>query len=509
MKEILTRRDFLKLAGLTSLGIAAPYFELGIKNFTNQDNPKNVLIIVFDALSAYHLSVHGYDRETMPNLTRLADKAVVYNNHYSGGNYTTPGTATILTGTLPWTHRAILHNDTVAPEFVNKNLFSVFPEYFRMAYSHNILVNTQLKQFFVDIDDYTSRSRLFLGDSFKVDRNFSNDEDIASVSLVRALKQADDGYAYSLFLSRINDIMKENQIKDLISEYPRGLPYINIDNYYVLEQGIDFLTHQVSRVPRPFLGYYHFLPPHEPYNPRKEFIGSFQGDQHEIIEKGEHVFSMGKSIEKLNKLSTDYDEFILNVDYEFSRLYNYLDKLGITNDTWIVLTSDHGELFERGIVGHSTPILHQPVIRVPLFIFEPGRTSRLDIFEPTSGMDILPTLLHISGKTVPGWIEGKVLPPFTPVKLDQIRDLYALQAKGSEKNDPIIKATVMLVYDRYKLLYYFGYKELKDSGQLIELYDLENDPNELNNLYPDKKMMGDDLVAKIKDKLAEVNQPYL
>jgi len=509
MNENIFRRDFLKLLSLAGLGLAVPYFKLGKQNSENLNKQKNVLIIVLDALSAYHLSVHGYNRETMPNLKRLAEKAIVYHNHYSGGNYTTPGTATIFTGTLPWTHRAIVHNDTVAPEFVRNNIFSVFPDYFRMAYSHNILVNTQLKQFFTDIEDFTPRSQLFVGGASNVNKLFSNDEDIASVSWVRGLDQADDGHAYSLYLSRIKDILKEWEIKDLVSDYPRGLPYIINDNYYVLEQGIDFLIHQLDHVPRPFLGYYHFLPPHEPYNPRKEFIGRFQSDQYKILDKGEHIFSKGNSLDKLNKLSNEYDEFILNADHEFSRLYDYMEQQGIANNTWIILTSDHGELFERGIVGHSTPLLHQPIIRVPLFIFEPGRTSRLDVFGPTSGMDILPTLLQLNGKNVPGWIEGEVLPPFNTVHSNGNRELYALQAKGSAKNEPIVKATVMLVEDRFKLLYYFGYKELVDRGPLVELFDLENDPNELNNLYPYKKVMGDDLIAMIKDKVIEVNKPYI
>jgi arylsulfatase A-like enzyme len=508
MKEILSRRDFLQIASLTGLGLAVPYFELG-KQYSDESNKKkNVLIIVLDALSAYHLSVHGYSRETMPNLRRLAEKSIVYHNHYSGGNYTTPGTATIFTGTLPWTHRAILHNDTVAVEYVKKNIFSVFPDYFRMAYSHNILVNTLLKQFFDDIEEFTPRSQLFLESGSIVNNIFSKDEDIASVSWVRGLKQADDGHAYSLYLSRINDVIKERQIKDLVSDYPRGLPYINIDDYYILEQGVDFLINQIDQVPRPFLGYYHFLPPHEPYNPKKEFIGRFQGDKLDVHDKGEHIFSMGKSLEKLTKLSNEYDEFILYADHEFSRLYEFMEIQGFLNDTWIVLTSDHGELFERGIVGHSTPVLHQPVIRVPLFIFEPGRKSRLDIYDPTSGMDILPTLMQLTGKDVPEWVEGKVLPPFNKSKLNNFRELFALQAKGSDKNEPIVKATVMLVKDRYKLIYYYGYKELVKRGPLVELYDLETDPHELDNIYPNMKAIGDDFISMVKNKLKEVNRPY-
>lgn len=506
MADNIKRREFLKLAGAASLGLALPSFNQHNQNTISPGGKANILIVVLDALSAYHLSIYGYVRETMPNLKRLADRAIVYHNHFSGGNYTTPGTASILTGTLPWSHRAIVHNDTVADEFINKNIFQVFPNYYRMAYSHNTLVTTQLKQFADHINEYTPRNTLFIDNYRLFDRIFSSDGDIASLSWVRALKQMDDGTSYSLFTSQIMDEIIERRTRDLAVDYPRGLPNINIDDYFTFDKGIDFLIQQIDRVPRPFLGYYHFLPPHAPYNPSKEFVGSFDGDGYRVIEKERHVFSRGKSIKQLNKENTEYDEFILYADQAFARLFDTLDQKGILEDTWVVLTSDHGELFERGIIGHMTPMLIQAVIRVPLFIFEPGRDSRLDIYENTSGTDILPTLLSLTGQEIPEWIEGQVLPPFNNTNAQGPRHIFAMQAKGIGKKDPIVKATVMLVLDNYKMMYYFGYRELSNSGPLIELYDVRNDPQEMNNLYPSMKTRGDEMLEIIKTKLEEVDR---
>ena len=201
MKKI-NRREFLKLAGAFSINLAVPRVNSLPRYFKNPLNRQNILVIVFDALSASHLPVYGYPRDTTPNLSRFLNKAIVYHNHYSGGNYTTPGTASLLTGTLPWTHRAIVHNDTVADGFVRKNIFHSFQDYHRMAYSHNILVNTQLRQFLVDIDEYTPRNLLFLEGDALVDRVFTSDEDIASVGWNRAMKQSESGYSYSLYLSK-------------------------------------------------------------------------------------------------------------------------------------------------------------------------------------------------------------------------------------------------------------------------------------------------------------------
>src|SRR5512141_2623194 len=104
MSYRINRRDFLRLAGLFPLGLAAPRWT---RQLAAASGSQNVMFIVFDALSAYHLSLHGYPRETMPHLSRLAERAIVYHNHYASSSFTSPGTASLLTGTLPWTHRAI------------------------------------------------------------------------------------------------------------------------------------------------------------------------------------------------------------------------------------------------------------------------------------------------------------------------------------------------------------------------------------------------------------------
>ena len=108
MSMKINRRNFLKLSSLIPLatpliGASNP---IGPSHKTSPETP-NILIVIFDALSARNISLYGYHRATMPNLARFAERATVYHNHYSAGNFTTVGTASILTGTYPWTHRAI------------------------------------------------------------------------------------------------------------------------------------------------------------------------------------------------------------------------------------------------------------------------------------------------------------------------------------------------------------------------------------------------------------------
>jgi len=508
MSQLINRREFLKLAGAYSLGAFAPKFLMKPGENTGESGQKNILIIVFDALSAYHMSLHGYKRDTMPNLSRLADRAIVYHNNYSGSNFTTPGTASLLTGTLPWTHRATEHNDIVNDAFIEKNIFSEFNHYHRMVYSHNILANTLLKQLLTNVDSYIEREELFIDSDDMINRLFTNDQDISNVGWIRSIKQKDDGYSYSLFFSNIYQYLKKRKIRDIGGDFPRGLPFVNEDNYYVLEDAIDYLGTRLTNSPQPFLAYFHFLPPHYPYKTRKEFFERFQGDSYQHLIKPKHIFSHKNSREDLNKWHDWYDEFILYADAEFARLYQYLEQTGILENTWVILTSDHGDLFERGGVGHITPMMFEPVIKVPLLVFEPGRKSRLDIYDKTSGIDLLPTLLQVTGMEIPEWIEGEVLPPFAEKLSNRERDIFSLRAVGSDKDQPIEKATVTLTRGDYKLIYYFTYPELKQSGDLVELFHIRHDPNELTSLHLSHQDISDEMLSVIKEKLSEANQPY-
>ncbi len=509
MKGNLDRREFLKLAGLASLSHALPRFVMAPGTPQPSPGKKNILLVVFDALSSNNIPFYGYPRQTMPNLAELADRAVVYHNHFAAGNFTTPGTASLLTGTLPWTHRAFNYNGTVDGSYLSRNIFHAFQDHYRLAYSHNPLVNTLFDQFLADLDDYIPRETLFLANDGLIQALFKRDEDIASLSWTRTIKRKEEGYAYSLYLSRLYEGYRESKIANLKPLFPRGLPNISGDNYFLLEQAVDSIGGQLSAIPQPFFAYIHFLPPHFPYKTHRDFYGRFANDGFKPVQKPVDLFTQEKSPDNLLKWRTWYDEYILYADREFGRLFNILESSGRLENTWILFTSDHGEMFERGISGHTTPVLHQPVIRIPLLIFEPGRQVGTQVYTPTSAIDVLPTLLHLSGQEIPDWVEGLVLPPFTQTGPALERSLYALQARNNGKYAPLSQASSMLLKGRHKIVYYFGYDQLGEKGNRVELYDLEADPEELDDLYASQPGTGTQLLDELKSKLAEVDRPYL
>ncbi|MFC1996761.1 sulfatase-like hydrolase/transferase [Chloroflexota bacterium] len=506
MKTTLNRRDFLKLTTLFSMGaVFSPHSWPAAQTQTNPGQP-NILIMVFDAWSASNISLYGYERKTTPNLARLADKAIVYHQHYAGGHFTTPGTASILTGSLPWKHRAFELYQQLDESFLSKNIFDVFPGHHRFAYTHNPLADFILQGLMPVIDDLLPRRSLYLESNPFLNIIFSKDFDTASVGWNRTFNRRDDGYAYSLYLSHLYEKLNQRNLVDISPNFPLGIPNRDDTDFFTLEQGIDWLSGQVKTVPQPFLGYYHFLPPHNPYKTRIDFYKTFAGDGYKPPEKPHHMLASVEPV-LLKKRRTQYDEYILYVDAEFNRLYQDLEQSGLLENTWLVLTSDHGEMFERGIKGHSHPVLYQPVMRVPLMIFPPGGKNRVDVDTPTSAIDLLPTLLSISGMDIPAWAEGQVLPQISGTSLDPARQISSVQVDKVE-DGAIKEAVATLVEGDYKLIWTIGYEPLTEGEQIFELYDLANDPEELENLYPARQEIVDELFAKLKPKLEELQSSY-
>jgi arylsulfatase A-like enzyme len=141
-------------------------------------------------------------------------------------------------------------------------------------------------------------------------------------------------------------------------------------------------------------------------------------------------------------------------------------------------------------------------------IFEPGRDTGMDIHEYTSAIDVLPTLSHVTGHSIPQWGEGAVLPPYRTTSPDSDRNIYVVQAIDNSPIAPLTEASITLTKERYKLHYYLGYPEA-GNAELVKLFDIKSDPDELVDLYSSKKGIALELLDELKRKLKEVNEPYL
>jgi arylsulfatase A-like enzyme len=507
----LSRGEFLRLLLLSA--IAGSGIPAGLTQLVKAGAPSksssgpNFLIVVFDALTAANIALYGYERETTPNLAKFAEQATVYHQHYSGGNFTVPGTASTLTGVLPWTHHGLHLFGTVSEEFTDRNLFAVLKDaYYIAAYTQNSLVMGLFNQFQKHIDQLTPPRDLAILSEQTADHLFDRDYWIAlwGERIVRGSGLKTPG---SLFLSytSLGEDFDPYTPKLLMEEYgsqfPEGLPNHSMGIFFMLEKAIDWIREQANKLPQPYLGYFHLLPPHEPYNPRTDFINLFKDDW-QPLPKPRLFYSQNWSESYLAGKRVDYDRYIAYVDEEFGRLVEGLKQDGALENTYLILTSDHGQLYERGIHGHLTRTLYEPVIRVPLIIAKPGQKERQDVFTPTSSIDMMPTLLQAAGKPVPSWIEGRILPGFEGWQSDPERSLFVIEAKNNPKYGPIETGTAAIIKGGYKLVRYFGYTS-KDG---YELYHLDTDPEERVNLYQEGTIgVGEALKTELNAQLDEKN----
>ncbi len=513
MKSKLTRREFLKLA--TALPLAPLAGSLPAPKLAGtlqyQSHP-NVIILIFDALSAAHLSLYGYPRHTSPNLERLSRRATVYHNHHSAANFTTASTASLFTGTYPWTHRSFGLESGIIPSLIPHNVFrSLEGIYRRVVFIENLLADSLVFQFTGDIDRHVKlNSFTVVGNTF-YDALINRDSRSILESFDKFLFKGGDDQG-SLFLGPVNSLgfAINNNIysQKFTGLYPNGLPLLDPSNvFFLMGQVIDGLMGlldelQKQSVDQPFLAYIHLMPPHSPYTPTSRFLGEFN-DHWTPPAKPKHRLVEKKPEDEVNRNRLAYDQFVANVDAEFGRLLDHLEKSGLLENSYLIVTSDHGELFERGFYGHGGPLLFEDVIRVPLIISSPGQSQPQEIHTLTSNIDLLPSLMKIASLPSPDWCEGEALPGLGG-QATAGRSILSIEGKRNQRYKPLSQATIALLQGQLKLIYYMGYPEYK---YRFELYDLKEDPGEMHNLYPDHSSARQ-LKAELLEKLKIADDPY-
>ncbi len=502
----LNRRSFLKLVGATAPAIFLPHLITQYSSSAKQNGASlpNVIILLFDALSARNLSVYGYPRLTSSNLARFAEHATVYHSHSSGGNYTIPGTASLLTGTYPWTHRAINFSGQVKSSLVENNIFRALgKDYHRLSFGQNVWAQFILTQFAADIDTLLS-SETFGKLSYLYSRYFPKDQNMAARALddfVFKVEREPDtivlGPLQRALLFRSSSLLKSDG-------YPRGLPQeASYPLYFRLDDLFDGLISLLQNLPSPSFSYVHLLPPHAPYRASDRFYKKFL-DHYSPVDKPMHRLGDGLSNLVLKTARRSYDEYIASMDWEFGRLLDAMESAGIFENSYVIITSDHGEMFERGEKAHTSALLYDPIVHIPLLISAPGQQTRQDVYTPTHAVDVLPTIMQLAGKPIPGWCEGQVLPGLGG-REDPERSIFVVEAKSNSAHRPLKKATLALQKGNYKLIYYTGY----EPNDAFELYDLGTDLEELNDLYSSQPAFAKSMKEELLESLLAADKPYI
>lgn len=499
-KKGIHRREALKIfgsVGATVLG--SKLFHQGhyhqLKSL--EANTPSFIVMVFDAFSARHMSLHGYPRKTTPNIDEFAKSSIAYHHNYAAANFTQSATASLLTGVHAWSHRSLEFFETLLSKYEQANIFSgLSPHYQTIAYSHNINAVNILEQFRTDIRLLKPIEDLTLFRQNKLEYIFEKDKIIGEYAVKRWLENFYPP-SYSLFLNPIvtthGSVVYSNLNSKDKDRFPLGLS--EGDGYvFKMEDAIDWIINVTATASRPSFCYFHLLPPHEAYKPRAEFYDMFADDGFRLAAKPEHFFQEGIPEEEQQVNCQRYDEYIAYVDAEFGRLVRELQQQGTLDNTYLILTSDHGQLFERGMHGHLQPALYESVIHVPLIIRAPGQTEEINVYSPTSSLDLVPTLLHLAGQPPFASLEGRILPFLGGEESD--RTIFSLHARRNAKRAPLTTATFAAIRWPFKLIEYRGYEGLDDFD---ELFNLEEDPEELNNLAQEHPS----IVSRLREELRQ------
>jgi len=165
-----------------------------------------------------------------------------------------------------------------------------------------------------------------------------------------------------------------------------------------------------------------------------------------------------------------YDESIRTMDLSIIKIFDYIKKNGLDDQTIVIVTSDHGQLLgEHGVIGHINGI-SQDEVHVPLFIRIPGVPARItDAL--TQNIDLFPTILDLVGIGIPKELAG----------ISLVGEL--LGRPNATKNTFVLSHTTLpfLMYsiqtNRWRLI-----EAQYPQGLYHALYDLPRDPGELNSV---------------------------
>lgn len=204
---------------------------------------------------------------------------------------------------------------------------------------------------------------------------------------------------------------------------------------------------------------------------------------------------------KFQRYMRDYMSVIYSLDQNIGRVMKYLEDNGLLENTLVVYTSDQG--FYMGEHGwFDKRFMYEESFRTPLVARLPGG-KRGDINQMVQNIDYAPTFLEMAGVEIPGDIQGESFLPLLQGESpkDWRNSLYYHYYEYPAEH--AVKRHYGVRTEQYKLIHF--YQDI-DSW---ELYDLEKDPSEMNNIYgnPEYKEIQEDLHRELK-RLREYYDVY-
>ncbi len=436
--------------------------------------PRGVIVFLGDTLRRDHLDAYGYGRETAPVLTRLASEGVLFRDAISQATWTKVSVPSILTSLYPASTGVVGIPDRVP------SAATTLAEAFRSA----------------GYATFQTSSVQFTGRLTNLHQGVEVLHERASVD---------------------NDDLGHSSAKTARTFVDRFLTWLD-DHHDV-----------------PFYAFIHVFDPHspfEPYPPYDLMWASPTGkEEHEArIEQVDETFGDDKRIGDGNRVGPEllpnreeleasgidpdvhaaheldwYDGSIRGMDAEIARLMEGLEERGVAGDTLLAFISDHGEEFlEHGWHWHGNTVYGE-ILNVPLMLrWEGVLPAGIVVDETVESIDLMPTLLELSGIAAPEEAQGRSLLPLVvnaddPEALGWVRRPAFSERKRmpsrEERSDPEDVDQYSVVWEGWKLVRNVDPPEGRGE---YELYSHEADPINLNDVSADHP----EIVEQLKEQLA-------
>jgi len=326
----------------------------GVHPSTPPPRVENVVLISIDSLRADHLGCYGNEHDTSPAIDRVARDGVRFANAMSATSWTLPSHMSLLTGRYLLSHGVISQTDQLPT-----GVPTLAEMLRRDGFSTGGVV-----------------SALWLRPQYGFGRGFDYYDD-SSV----------EGKAW---------------YEELTLE-----PAPNVTNH-----AVEWLRQQHGR--RFFL-FVHFWDVHYDYTPPAPYDKMFDPDYQGSVTGANFMHSKairrGMPQRDLQHVLALYDGEVRWVDDHVAKILAALDEIGVSDRTAVIVTADHGdEFFEHGGKGHQRT-LYREVVHVPLIMRVPGIEPGRVVQDPVSLVDVMPTVLDLTGAHTPPGIDGASLTP--------------------------------------------------------------------------------------------------
>ncbi|UIK06437.1 choline-sulfatase [Neorhizobium galegae] len=422
----------------------------------------NILIVMVDQLNGTLFPDGPAEWLHAPNLKALAARSARFANNYTSSPLCAPARASFMAGQLP--SRTRVYDN--AAEYVSS--IPTFAHHLRRAGYYTALSG---KMHFVGPDQLHGFEDRLTTDIYPADFGWTPD--------YRKPGERIDWWYHNLGSVTGAGVAEiTNQM-----EYDDEVAFLANQKLYHLARERD----DTGR--RPWALTVSFTHPHDPYVARKKFWDLYEDCQHLLPEVGPIPLEDQDPHSKRIIFSCDYKNFdvteedvrrsrrayfanISYIDEKVGELIDTLTRTRMLDDTIILFCSDHGDMLgERGLWFKMN--FFEGSARVPLMIAGPGVPAALHL-APVSNLDVTPTLCDLAGISmdeIKPWTDGESLKPMMEGTARTSPVLMEYAAEGSHAPLVAIRA------GKWKYIHC-----LLDPDQL---FDLDSDPKELNNLADD------------------------